>query len=63
MEKRIMTLLAMLFLVVGGVFSQTKVNGTVISQDDGQPVIGASVMVVGTQVGTVTNADGKFSLT
>ena len=43
--------------------AQTKVNGTVTSQEDGQPVVGASVLVVGTQVGTVTNADGKFSLT
>jgi TonB-linked SusC/RagA family outer membrane protein len=51
-----------LFLLVGGVFSQTKVSGTVVSQDDGQPVIGASVLVVGTSIGTVTNAQGKFSL-
>ena len=63
MEKRIMTLLAVLFLFVGGAMAQMKVNGTVVSQDDGQPVIGASVMVVGTSVGTVTNAQGQFSLT
>lgn len=56
MEKRIMTLLAVLFLFVGGAMAQMKVNGTVVSQDDGQPVIGASVIVVGTSVGTVTNA-------
>ncbi|MCR4958130.1 MAG: TonB-dependent receptor [Prevotella sp.] len=58
-----MTLLAVLFLFVGGAFAQTRVNGTVVSQEDGQPVIGASVLVVGTNVGTVTNAEGKFSLT
>ena len=63
MEKRLMTLLVGLFLLVGGVIAQTKVNGTVVSQEDGQPVIGASVMVVGTNVGTVTNANGQFSLT
>jgi len=63
MEKRLMTLMAALFLFVGGALAQTKVNGTVVSQDDGQPVIGASVMVVGTQVGTTTNANGQFSLT
>ena len=63
MEKRLMTLLAVLFLFVGGVMAQTKVNGTVVSQDDGQPVIGASVLVVGTQVGAVTNSQGQFSLT
>lgn len=62
MEKRLITLLTMLFLIVGGVFSQTKVNGTVLSQDDGQPVVGASVLVVGTQVGTFTDGSGKFSL-
>jgi len=63
MEKRLMTLLAVLFLFVGGATAQTKVNGTVVSQDDGQPVIGATVMVVGTNVGTATNANGQFSLT
>ena len=63
MEKRIMTLLAVLFLFVGGALAQTKVNGTVVSQDDGQPVIGASVIVVGTNVGGVTTSNGQFSLT
>ena len=58
-----MTLLMGLFLFVGGVMAQTKVSGTVVSQDDGEPVIGATIMVVGTQVGTVTNANGQFSLT
>ena len=57
MEKRIMTLLAVLFLMVGGALAQTKVNGTVVSQDDGQPVMGVSVLVVGTNVGTVTGSD------
>ena len=63
MEKRLMTLLVGLFLLVGGVVAQTKVNGTVVSQDDGQPVIGATVLVVGTNVGAVTNGSGQFSLT
>ena len=63
MEKRLMTMLVGLFLLVGGVVAQTKVNGTVVSQDDGQPVIGASVFVVGTNVGTLTDTNGKFSVT
>lgn len=57
-----MTLLVVLFLFVGGVLAQTKVSGTVVSQDDGQPVIGATVKVVGTNNGTVTDANGHFSL-
>jgi TonB-linked SusC/RagA family outer membrane protein len=63
MEKRIMTLLAMMLFLIGGAFAQTKVNGVVVSQDDGQPVVGVSVLVVGTNVGTVTGSDGRFSLT
>ena len=63
MKRRLTMLLTMLFLVVGAAFSQTKVNGTVTSQEDGQPVVGATVLVVGTQTGTVTDAEGKFSLT
>ncbi len=63
MEKRLMTLLAVCFLFIGSALAQMKVNGTVVSQDDGQPVIGATVQVVGTNVGTVTNSNGQFALT
>ena len=63
MKQRLTMILVSLFLMVGVALAQTKVTGTVTSQEDGQPVIGASVLVVGTQVGTVTDANGKFSLT
>ena len=63
MKQRLTMLLAAMLLMVGTALAQTKVNGTVTSQEDGQPVIGASVLVVGTNVGTVTDANGKFSLT
>ncbi|MBR5038861.1 MAG: TonB-dependent receptor [Prevotella sp.] len=63
MEKRLTMILACLFLSIGMALAQTKVNGTVVSQEDGEPVIGASVLVVGTQMGTVTDANGRFSLT
>ena len=62
MEKRLTMLLACLFLCVGLAFGQTKVTGTVISQEDGLPVIGATVMVEGTKTGTTTNIDGQFTL-
>ena len=63
MEKRLMMFLAALFLMVGTALAQTKVTGSVTSQDDGQPVIGATIIVVGTNVGTVTDANGRFELT
>ena len=63
MKKRLTMLLAALVLCIGGVLAQTKVNGTVISQDDGEPVIGASVVVQGAKTGVVTDVNGRFSLT
>ena len=63
MKQRLTMLLAAMLLMVGTALAQTKVNGTVVSQEDNQPVIGVSVLVVGTNVGTVTDANGKFSLT
>ena len=63
MKQRLTMLLAMLFLMVGMAFSQTKVNGTVVSQEDNEPVVGVSILVVGTNVGTVTDSNGRFSLT
>jgi len=63
MKERLTLFLACLFLSVGMALAQTKVSGTVINSEDGEPVIGASVKVVGTSTGTVTNSDGQFSLT
>ena len=62
MEKRLALILANLFLCVGIAFAQMQVTGTVVSQDDNEPVVGASIMVVGTNTGTVTDINGKFSL-
>jgi TonB-linked SusC/RagA family outer membrane protein len=39
-----------------------KVTGKVTSSEDGEPVIGASVFVKGTSVGTITDYNGSFSL-
>lgn len=39
-----------------------QVEGTVISKSDGEPIIGATVLEKGTTNGTITDFDGKFSL-
>jgi hypothetical protein len=62
MEKRLTMILACLFLSIGMAMAQIKVTGTVVSQEDGQPVVGASILVVGTKTGTVTDVDGHFEL-
>lgn len=48
MVKKLTMFLAALLLSAVGAVAQTQVNGTVVSQDDGEPVVGATVMVVGT---------------
>lgn len=62
MKKRLSLILVSLFLFVGTALAQTKVSGTVVSKEDGGPVIGASVLIQGTKQGTTTDADGKFTL-
>ena len=61
--KRLSMILASLFLLVGGVFAQTTVRGTVVTYEDNEPIIGASIQVVGsTNIGTITDANGQFTL-
>ena len=62
MMKRLSLILASLFLYAGLALAQTKVTGTVISQEDGEPIIGASVVVQGSKTGVVTDMNGQFSL-
>ena len=57
---RMLVLLLGLFLSVGA-FAQIDVKGHV-KDDLGEPVIGATVRVVGTQTATVTDFDGNFAL-
>ncbi|MDP4270059.1 MAG: TonB-dependent receptor plug domain-containing protein, partial [Bacteroidota bacterium] len=40
-----------------------KIKGVVVSATDGQPLIGATVLVKGTKEGTITDLDGKFNVT
>lgn len=57
----LVTAVLLLTSVVG--FAQRTVKGTVIAEDDGMPIIGASVFVKGSStMGTITDIDGNFSL-
>ncbi len=56
-----MMFLTVLFVSVGLATAQVRVTGTVVSAEDGEPVVGAAVVVKGTTTGTVTDFDGNFS--
>jgi len=58
-----MLFFACLSACFGTISAQTsKVTGVVVSADDGQPVIGASITVKGEKVGVITDMDGTFTL-
>ena len=64
-QKRIILFLVSLLILTGPAAWAQKtvtVKGTVVESGSGEPVIGASVMVMGTTRGTVTGLDGEFSI-
>ena len=63
MRKRLISTLAGLFLTAGLAMAQTVVSGTVVSSDDGEPAIGATIRVEGSKEQAVTDMDGNFRLT
>ena len=62
--RKLTFLLACLIMVsVGLVNAQSKsISGRVLSAEDGQPIIGATVKVKGASMGTITNVDGEFKI-
>ena len=55
-------LLTLLLLFPSGVFAQQQVIKGQVVDDKGETVIGATVMLKGTQEGSITDIDGNFSL-
>lgn len=63
MKRDFFLIFVYFFIGIGWVCAQTRdVSGTVFSAEDGEPIIGASVLIEGTTSGTVTDIDGKFYL-
>ena len=63
MKRSLMLMIALLIASIGIATAQTlTVRGTVVSESDGQPVVGAYVLVHGTTLGTITNAEGQFRI-
>lgn len=64
MKNYLHLFLSLLIFCCGTVFAQQEqVSGVVISGEDNEPIIGASITVKGnTTIGTVTDFDGKFHL-
>lgn len=52
----------MLLFSICAIAQQVEVSGTVTSESDGMPLPGASVIIKGTNRGTTTDFDGKYSI-
>ena len=63
MKKTMLTAILMLFVAVMAQAQNMTVHGTVISRNDGEPLIGATVLSDATKNGTATDLDGNFTLT
>lgn len=63
MKRKLTLMLALLFVWTGVAWSQgVTVKGVVTSEEDGLPIVGASVLVKGTTQGTITDVDGNFMI-
>ena len=60
--RKLSLVLALLFLSIGVAIAQTTVSGTVFSADDNEPLMGANILVEGTQIRAITDLDGNFTL-
>lgn len=60
--RRILTLMTLCLIMTVSAWAQTTVSGVVISSEDGLPIAGASVKVLGTSKGVVTDVNGKYSI-
>ena len=63
MKKKLLVTVILLLTLLGGVMAQTRtITGKVTSAEDGQPLPGANVVVVDRNIGTITGANGSYSL-
>lgn len=61
--KKLSLVFAMVLFVVSMTMAQRTITGTITDATSGEGLISASVLVEGTTVGTVTDAEGKYSIT
>ena len=63
MKLKVMFLFACLFLSIGIAIAQSSnATGRVLSAEDNEPIVGATVQIEGTDTGTITDLDGKFTI-
>ena len=62
MKKLLQSLFVFLFIATSAFAQERTITGTVTGKDDGLPLPGVSIKLSGTSLGTLTTAEGKYSL-
>lgn len=62
MKKLLQSLFIFVFVAGAAMAQDRTITGTVTGKDDGLPIPGVSVKIVGTQNGTSTDANGKYAI-
>ncbi|MDD4425542.1 MAG: carboxypeptidase-like regulatory domain-containing protein, partial [Mariniphaga sp.] len=66
MKKGLKLKILLLFLAImlqgAAIYGQQTVTGSVTDASSGEALVGATVVIKGTSIGTVTDVDGNFSI-
>lgn len=62
MQKRSLLFFFFFLLSISYAFCQKEIKGTVLDNTTGDPIVGASIKIKNTAIGTATDMDGKFTL-
>ncbi len=60
--RKLTLLLCALLAGISLAVAQTSISGTVLSAENDEPIIGASILVKGANASTITDNDGKFTI-
>lgn len=63
MKERLLLFAVSMLMTVASALAQNKITGQVVYMSDNEPVVGAHVMIQGAKEGTVTDIDGRFTIT
>lgn len=63
MKQKLLAILGILVFIGSFTYAQTRtISGKVVGKDDGLPIPGVSIRVVGAQTGTQTSSDGTYTI-
>ena len=62
MGKKLLFFLACFLMTASMAFAQKQATGTVFDSETGEPMVGVAVKVKGTNIGVMTDINGKFVL-